>query len=95
MDTLTKDLSSLVGPRPLIPSEKSVLELREEYGASKILPGITGLAQVHGRDEITDEHKASYDGKYALNMSLLLDISIIFRTAFDVVMSRGVHEGKD
>lgn len=86
---------SLVGPRPLIPSEKSVLELREKYGASKILPGITGLAQVHGRDEITDEHKASYDGKYALNMSLLLDISIIFRTAFDVVMSRGVHEGKD
>lgn len=85
---------SLVGPRPLIPSEKSVLGLRNEYGANKILPGITGLAQVHGRDEITDEHKASYDGKYALNMSLLLDVSIIFRTIFDVVLSRGVYEGK-
>ncbi|UJP16643.1 sugar transferase [Limosilactobacillus fermentum] len=44
---------------------------------------------------MTDENKAAYDGKYALNMSLLLDISIIFRTAFDVVMSRGVHGGKD
>ena len=68
---------SIVGPRPLIPNEGKVLELREEYGANKILPGITGLAQVHGRDEITDENKAAYDGKYALNVSWLLDLSII------------------
>lgn len=74
--------------------EGKALELRDEYGANKILPGITGLAQVHGRDEITDEYKAAYDGKYALNMSLLLDITIIFKTAFDVVRSKGIHEGK-
>ncbi len=85
---------SIVGPRPLIPNEGKVLELRDEYGANKILPGITGLAQVHGRDEITDENKASYDGKYALNMSMLLDITIIFKTVFDVMQSRGIHEGK-
>lgn len=85
---------SIVGPRPLIPKEKNVLRLRDEYGADKILPGITGLAQVHGRDEITDENKAAYDGKYALNMSLLLDVSIIFRTALDVVSSKGIHEGR-
>lgn len=85
---------SIVGPRPLIPKEKKVLKLRNECGANRILPGITGLAQVHGRDEITDEHKASYDGKYALNMNLLLDLSIIFKTVFDVIYSRGVHEGK-
>ena len=85
---------SIVGPRPLIPKEKKVLKLRNEYGANKVLPGITGLAQVHGRDEITDENKASYDGKYALNMSLLLDITIIFKTIFDVMQSRGIHEGK-
>lgn len=83
-----------MGPRPLIPNEGKVLELRDEYGANKILPGITGLAQVHGRDEITDENKASYDGKYALNMSMLLDITIIFKTVFDVMQSRGIHEGK-
>lgn len=86
---------SIVGPRPLIPNEGKVLELRNKYGANKILPGITGLAQVHGRDEITDENKASYDGKYALNMSMLLDITIIFKTVFDVMQSRGIHEGKN
>ncbi len=85
---------SLIGPRPLIPTEKDVLEMRDEYGASRILPGITGLAQVHGRDEVTDENKASYDNKYALNISLLLDISIFFKTIFDVVHGRGVHDGK-
>lgn len=85
---------SIVGPRPLIPEEKHVLKLRDEYGANKILPGITGLAQVHGRDEITDDNKASYDGKYALNVSLLLDASIICKTLVDVVRSRGIREGK-
>lgn len=85
---------SIVGPRPLIPKEKYVLKLRDEYGANKILPGITGLAQVHGRDQVTDENKASYDGKYALHVSLLLDASIILKTVSDVVRSRGVREGK-
>lgn len=85
---------SIIGPRPLIPAEKDVLAMRDEYGASRILPGITGLAQVHGRDEVTDENKASYDGKYALNISLFLDISIFFKTIFDVIRSRGIHEGK-
>ena len=85
---------SIVGPRPLIPKEKYVLKLRDEYGANKILPGITGLAQVHGRDQVTDENKASYDGKYALNVSLLLDASIILKTVSDVVRSRGVREGR-
>lgn len=86
---------SIIGPRPLIPAEKEVLAMRDEYGASRILPGITGLAQVHGRDEITDRNKAAYDGKYALNISILLDISIFFRTIFDVVCSRGFREGKN
>lgn len=85
---------SIVGPRPLIPKEKKVLKMRTEYGANKVLPGITGLAQVHGRDKITDEKKAFYDGKYALNMSILLDFSIILKTIFDVVRSKGIREGK-
>lgn len=84
---------SLIGPRPLIPAEKKVLAMRDECEASRILPGITGLAQVHGRDEVTDENKAAYDGKYALNISLLLDLSIFFRTISDVVRSKGVHDG--
>ena len=93
LNVLKGDMS-IVGPLPLIPKEKYVLKLRDEYGANKILPGITGLAQVHGRDQVTDENKASYDGKYALNVSLLLDASIILKTVSDVVRSRGVREGK-
>lgn len=85
---------SIIGPRPLIPGEKDVLAMRDEYGASRILPGITGLAQVHGRDEVTDENKAAYDGKYALNISMLLDLSIFCKTVLDVLHSRGVREGK-
>lgn len=86
---------SLIGPRPLIPAEKKVLAMRDEYGASRILPGITGLAQIHGRDEISDENKAAYDGKYALNISLFLDLSISLKTALDVIHGRGIREGKD
>lgn len=86
---------SLIGPRPLIPAEKNVLAMRDEYGASRILPGITGLAQIHGRDEISDENKAAYDGKYALNISLFLDLSIFLKTALDVIHGRGIREGKD
>ena len=85
---------SIIGPRPLIPTEKVVLAMRDEYGASKILPGITGLAQIHGRDEVNDENKASYDGKYALNISMLLDLSIFCKTITDVLHSRGIHEGR-
>lgn len=85
---------SIIGPRPLIPNEKKVLALRNQTGASRILPGITGLAQVHGRDEVSGENKAAYDGKYALNISMLLDISIFVKTIFDVLCSRGIHEGK-
>ena len=93
LNVLKGDMS-IVGPRPLIPKEKYVLKLRDEYGANKILPGITGLAQVHGRDQVTDENKASYDGKYALNVSLLLDASIIMKTVSDVIKRKGIIEGK-
>lgn len=85
---------SIIGPRPLIPTEKKVLRMRDEYGASKILPGITGLAQVHGRDNLSDENKATYDEKYALNVNMFLDLSIFFKTLFDVIHSRDIHEGK-
>lgn len=85
---------SIIGPRPLIPEETEILRMRDEYGASKILPGITGLAQVHGRDEVTGESKAAYDGKYALNVSMLLDLFIFCKTVFDVLHGRGVREGK-
>lgn len=86
---------SLIGPRPLIPKEKEVLELRDKLGATTVLPGITGLAQVHGRDELDDEKKAEYDSKYAHQLSLKLDSWIFFKTILDVVQSKGIHDGNE
>lgn len=86
---------SLIGPRPLIPKEKEVLELRDKLGATTVLPGITGLAQVHGRDELDDEKKAEYDSKYAHQVSLKLDLWIFFKTILDVVQSKGIHDGNE
>lgn len=83
---------SIVGPRPLILSEKKVLDLRTENGANTVLPGITGLAQVNGRDELSDSKKAKFDGYYAANMSLKLDFKIVMKTFSDVLHERGIKE---
>lgn len=84
---------SLIGPRPLIPKERMILELRDRLGANAVLPGITGLAQVHGRDELNDKQKAEYDSKYTHNISFILDLKIFLKTIFDVVQSKGIHDG--
>ena len=83
---------SIVGPRPLILSEKNVLNQRTRNGASKVLPGITGLAQVNGRDELPDDEKAQFDNYYAANVSLSLDFKIIMKTFIDVLDERGIKE---
>ncbi len=85
---------SIIGPRPLIPEEKEVLKMRDELGASQVLPGITGLAQINGRDELIGEKKATIDGTYARKVSIWLDVFIFCKTIGDVLVSRGVHEGK-
>ena len=59
---VVKGEMSFIGPRPLIPKEEKVLRLRHANGAESLAPGITGLAQVRGRDEVTDTQKADYDG---------------------------------
>lgn len=85
---------SFVGPRPLILKEKKVLTLRHTNGAEKVTPGITGLAQVRGRDDVSDTQKAIYDGEYAQNLSLYLDIKILAKTIGDVVQRKGIHDGQ-
>ena len=67
---VVKGEMSFIGPRPLIPKEEKVLRLRHANGAESLAPGITGLAQVRGRDEVTDTQKANYDGEYAGNVVL-------------------------
>lgn len=91
---VVKGEMSFIGPRPLIPKEEKVLRLRYANGAESLAPGITGLAQVRGRDEVTDTQKANYDGEYASNVTLRGDFSILVETVLTVLARRGVHDGK-
>ena len=91
LNVLKGDMS-LVGPRPLIPAEESVHELRRRYGADRLRPGITGLAQVRGRDGLDDRRKAAYDARYLRRMSLLTDLSILLLTFFQVPTGEGMRE---
>lgn len=76
---------SIVGPRPVILKEKDLIRLRQEYNVDSLLPGITGWAQVNGRDNIGDEEKVRYDYEYLTRISLRLDMYIILMTAFKVI----------
>lgn len=91
---VVKGEMSFIGPRPLIPKEEKVLRLRHANGAESLAPGITGLAQVRGRDEVTDIQKADYDGEYASNVTLRGDFLILVETVLAVLARRGVHDGK-
>lgn len=86
---------SFVGPRPLIPEEKEIRVLREKYNVFSVRPGMTGLAQINGRDTLDDEEKASFDRYYVNARSLLLDIRIIFKTVVVVLTGKNVVEGKE
>ncbi|MET0605202.1 MAG: sugar transferase [Beijerinckiaceae bacterium] len=72
---------SLVGPRPGLPSQVTQARIRRENGAVRLRPGLTGLAQIRGRDAMPESEKAMHDGEYAANVSLAADLSILFRTA--------------
>lgn len=84
---------SFVGPRPVIPSEIYLLRLRRRLGADTVRPGITGLAQIRGRDNLPPRTKAQYDSEYALNYTFLLDCYIFFSTLRYVLRREGIHEG--
>lgn len=71
---------SIVGPRPPLPSQETLLHERSESGASVLRPGLTGLAQVNGFDGMTEKEKAGWDAQYAEKVSLLTDVTIILRT---------------
>ena len=84
---------SIVGPRPALWNQYDLLEERDKYNANGVTPGLTGLAQVKGRDELPIKEKAKYDGEYVNNMSLMLDVKIFLMTVRQVVSSDGVKEG--
>lgn len=85
---------SIVGPRPALYNQYDLIEERDKYEANNIRPGLTGLAQISGRDELPIEIKAKYDGEYTKNISFINDIKIIFNTAFKVLSHDGIKEGE-
>ena len=83
----------VIGPRPALWNQYDLIAERDKYGANDIRPGLTGWAQIHGRDELEIEEKARLDGWYAAHMSLRLDIRCFFGTIRAVAKSDGVVEG--
>ena len=84
---------SIIGPRPALWNQDDLIELRDLYGANMIRPGLTGWAQINGRDELSLEKKAEFDGDYVKQMSFLFDLKIFLGTIVRVVQGDGVHEG--
>jgi len=84
---------SIIGPRPALWNQYDLIEEREKYDANDIRPGLTGLAQISGRDELAIEHKANLDGYYTANVTPWMDLKCFFGTIISVFKSEGVLEG--
>ena len=84
---------SLVGPRPLIPGEKPIHDMRDRFGVYTVRPGVTGLAQVNGRDTVLPADKVRYDVKYVEKFGFFTDVKILFATVPKVFAGSGVVEG--
>ncbi len=88
---------SLVGPRPVIndESEKELLKLRTEYGIHKLVPGLTGWAQINGRDSMSTARKITLEKEYLKRQSFMFDFKILFTTFVKVFRQEGIVEGRE
>lgn len=84
---------SVIGPRPALWNQYDLIEERDKYGANDIKPGLTGWAQINGRDELEIDVKAKFDGEYAMKMSFAFDCKCFFGTIKSVLKHDGVVEG--
>lgn len=84
---------SIIGPRPALYNQYDLIEARDKVHANDIRPGLTGLAQVNGRDELPIDVKARYDGEYAAHLTFGMDLKIFFHSFTYVFQRRGVVEG--
>lgn len=85
---------SIIGPRPALWTQADLIAERDQYGANDIRPGLTGWAQINGRDELDIETKARLDGEYAEKLSFAFDLKCFFGTVKAVLKSEGVVEGE-
>lgn len=90
---ILKGEMSIVGPRPALWNQDDLIAERDRYEANDVPVGLTGWAQINGRDELPIFDKAKLDGDYVKNKSILLDIKCIFLTVFSVFTKKGVVEG--
>lgn len=84
---------SIIGPRPALWNQDDLVAERDRYGANDLKPGLTGWAQINGRDELEIPEKARLDGEYVEKMSFLFDCKCFFGTIRSVLKSDGVVEG--
>lgn len=84
---------SIIGPRPALWNQDDLIAERELYGANDVKPGLTGWAQINGRDELEIPVKAKLDGDYVQRISFAFDVRCFFGTIFSVLRSDGVVEG--
>ena len=84
---------SFVGPRPALWNQEDLITLRDKYHANSVKPGLTGWAQVNGRDELPIEVKARLDGEYVCRKSFAFDIKILYLTLKSVMKQEGIREG--
>ena len=84
---------SFIGPRPALWNQYDLIDERDKYGANDVVPGLTGWAQINGRDKISIEVKARLDGDYVKEMTFWMDAKCFFKTIVSVVKSDGVVEG--
>ncbi len=84
---------SIIGPRPALWNQYDLIEERDKYGANDIRPGLSGYAQIYGRDTLTIAEKAKLDGEYVKNISLWFDVKLFFSTIPYVLKGDGVVEG--
>ncbi|MTB61759.1 sugar transferase [Streptococcus uberis] len=84
---------AIVGPRPALWNQYDLIAERDKYNANSIRPGLTGWAQINGRDELEIDEKSRLDGYYVAHMSFLMDLKCFFGTFISVLKSDGVVEG--
>ncbi len=84
---------SIIGPRPALWNQDDLIAERDKYGANDVMPGLTGWAQINGRDELEIPVKAKLDGEYVERMSFLFDVKCFFGTITSVLKHDGVVEG--
>ena len=92
--SILKGDMSIIGPRPALWNQFDLIEEREKYNANSLRPGLTGWAQINGRDELPIEIKAKFDGEYVEKISFLFDLKCFFGTIKKVLTGNGVVEGQ-